>query len=538
MHSEHPTNSAAGDCPSVGALLERLGGTILTLANPDAELDPAITGLEFFDPASLERVPRGSILLVPSWSTLDAEGRADLLERAASADAPALVFQGGDEQPAPFIGAQRRTAILRLSPYVSWRQLDALVSRFLGENAPGIPTTATTGDHLFALANSLAAVFGGSVAIEDHGRNVLAYSSLPEQLIDGLREQGILQRRVPDSERNLDQYRTLLGAPGVIRFPSSPGEEPRAAIAIRAGSLPLGSIWAIDPEGADLNLPLAVAKTEALVRGANLAAAHLLESWRASESAQRPREEALQRLLLGMSSGEELSVLGASREQPMAVVGFAATSAATSPRLLQQLRSIVDRHSRVRVELALTTIIGDTLYALVSSESGETAYALASETVALARRTLEAPVFAGVSEAARHAGAVAALRVEVDAVLRACIGADRAVARTTEVQPQLVIDAAVDSFAGQPFLRHGALGRSFAAGTTREAELRATLLTWLELGSISAAATALRIHDNSVRYRLQSLQEAWGVDLSDADERLALWLELRAQAFAESRAKS
>ncbi|MFG2826233.1 hypothetical protein ACGFWI_01925 [Streptomyces sp. NPDC048434] len=72
-----------------------------------------------------------------------------------------------------------------------------------------------TSEELFALANAVAAVIGGSVAIEDLDHRVLAYSSVPGQRIDELRRRGILDRRVPDEPEQRRQYREVLGAPGV-----------------------------------------------------------------------------------------------------------------------------------------------------------------------------------------------------------------------------------------------------------------------------------------------------------------------------------
>ncbi|MER7164168.1 PucR family transcriptional regulator, partial [Streptomyces lydicus] len=102
-------------------------------------------------------------------------------------------------------------------------------------NPPGLDGTS---EELFALANAVAAVIGGSVAIEDLDHRVLAYSSLPGQRIDELRRRGILERRVPDDPEQLRQYREVLGARGVVRPPVlAPDELPRAAAAIRAGDL-------------------------------------------------------------------------------------------------------------------------------------------------------------------------------------------------------------------------------------------------------------------------------------------------------------
>jgi DNA-binding PucR family transcriptional regulator len=64
-------------------------------------------------------------------------------------------------------------------------------------------------------------------------------------------------------------------------------------------------------------------------------------------------------------------------------------------------------------------------------------------------------------------------------------------------------------------------------------EYAKTLRTYLDCARDSAAAsTALSLHQNTLRYRLRRAQELFGVDLSHADDTLALWLSLRVAEFA------
>ncbi|WP_369016009.1 hypothetical protein [Streptomyces sp. DSM 40907] len=114
---------------------------------------------------------------------------------------------------------------------------------------------------------------GGSVAIEDLDQNVVAYSKVAGVRIDPVRKWGILHRRVPDVPEQRRQYRQVLAADGAVRFPAMGEELPRAAVAIRAGALPLGTLWAIEPEegsGADAE--------RQLLDAARFAAPHLLRA--------------------------------------------------------------------------------------------------------------------------------------------------------------------------------------------------------------------------------------------------------------------
>jgi hypothetical protein len=95
---------------------------------------------------------------------------------------------------------------------------------------------------------------------------VLAYSSIPGQRIDRLRSQGILDRRVPPGPDDLQLYRRVLSSDAVVRFPQIGDDLPRAAVALRAGTLPLGTLWAIEGEA-----ELSPQAERALLDGAQLA---------------------------------------------------------------------------------------------------------------------------------------------------------------------------------------------------------------------------------------------------------------------------
>jgi DNA-binding PucR family transcriptional regulator len=60
-----------------------------------------------------------------------------------------------------------------------------------------------------------------------------------------------------------------------------------------------------------------------------------------------------------------------------------------------------------------------------------------------------------------------------------------------------------------------------------------TLYEWLRHpGDPRAASRALRIHPNTLRYRMSKLVELAGVDLDDPDTRLALLVQLAARRWA------
>ncbi|MFD0330801.1 hypothetical protein ACFQZC_27945 [Streptacidiphilus monticola] len=228
-----------------------------------------------------------------------------------------------------------------------------------------LPTHAGTSEELFALADAIGAVTGGAVAIEDLEHRVLAYSTLPGQEIDEHRRRGILNRRVPTQPEQLPQYREVLAAPGVVRLPTLADDElPRAAVAIRAGEMPLGTIWAI--EGAS---PIDAAGERALLEGARLAALHMLRRRSAAELDVQAREDALRAALRGRRTAREVRFeLGLPGRRPLVLIGFAPVASASGDGVLMRLGAEAARHwAAVHAEASVATA-GRTVYALVPLE--------------------------------------------------------------------------------------------------------------------------------------------------------------------------
>jgi DNA-binding PucR family transcriptional regulator len=65
----------------------------------------------------------------------------------------------------------------------------------------------------------------------------------------------------------------------------------------------------------------------------------------------------------------------------------------------------------------------------------------------------------------------------------------------------------------------------------RKGQLVATLRAYLETGEQQEAAKRLRVHPNTLRYRLDRIREISGLDLEDPETRLNLAVALRVQAL-------
>ena len=125
---------------------------------------------------------------------------------------------------------------------------------------------------------------------------------------------------MPESPFNDDQYRTVIRSEAPVKYPQLADEHPRVAFAIRAGALPLGTIWAIDASGED---PLTPEQHQLMLRASAIAAAHMLDDIRVREAGQAPREERLRTLLAGSAViGTELAELGIPEERGAQLLAF------------------------------------------------------------------------------------------------------------------------------------------------------------------------------------------------------------------------
>jgi purine catabolism regulator len=75
------------------------------------------------------------------------------------------------------------------------------------------------------------------------------------------------------------------------------------------------------------------------------------------------------------------------------------------------------------------------------------------------------------------------------------------------------------------------LGPLIKHDISRKGNLVATLRAYLETGEQQQAAQRLRVHPNTLRYRLDRIREISGVDLEDPETRLNLAVALRVQAL-------
>jgi DNA-binding PucR family transcriptional regulator len=530
-------------------LLENLGRDVIQVVASPRGLDVRVGDPVIYDPTERSALAPASVVLAVGVHAGTSDCRA-MLRAAAEAGAAAVVVKGGgDAAELSRDAAAVGVALLSVPEEMTWTQLYAFLLNATGFSAQptggggiaGVPL----GD-LFALANAIASVVGGAVTIEDPSRRVLAYSTLDDQPIDAARRRSILGRQVPDSPGMRALYRTVLSETGV--FTSDPqlllellkgGLPPelqelkaRSAVAIRAGSQAIGSIWVVHDEQR-----LDEESEHALAEAARIAAPHMIQARAARDVERRMRAEMLLAVLDGRDSAEETAVrLGFSTSAPLSVLAFELVGNQSAIDELQRERlvDLVVVHCGAACRQTAAVALGRSVYALLQGSEREIErqqlVRLAEQIQAHAEARLGTALRAALGSTVDGVRDVSRARREAERVL-GVLRADpqeRTVAAIDDVRSEVVLLELRELSADHPSLARGKLERVLAYDAEHRSSYALTLRAYLDaFGDVAAAATRLSVHPNTFRYRMRRLVELFDLDLENPDERLVIELQLR-----------
>ncbi|WP_369690141.1 PucR family transcriptional regulator [Nocardia inohanensis] len=383
---------------------------------------------------------------------------------------------------------------------------------------------------LFGLARIVAQHAGGMVSIEDPRSHVLAYSASNEAA-DRLRIQSILGREGPREYlrvlRQRGVFDRLRQTDEVIDLPPHADIKHRLVVSIRQPSdgtptptTMLGAIWLQEGER-----PFKPGAAEVL-RGASAIAARII-----SRSLAAPSTEALliQRLF-GAGRGEidipaTADTLRIPLTGPAAVIGFACLDSATA-RDHSALGSTMRLHASAFRRDALATVIGDRAYVLLPAYHSATAVAAWARQLVEQLEVMRAlPLRAAIALPVTDLGAVAAARHEVDRVLNGTT--PQRVTTLADSRTAVLLGEILDLVASRPDLHDPRLTVLFDYDREHAANFCASAEAYLrEHGDVRSAATTLRIHPNTLRYRLRRVTDLTGIDLDDPADRLLLEIQL------------
>ncbi|PXY31371.1 transcriptional regulator [Prauserella muralis] len=503
-------------------LLVAIGEPLVELRTPEA--DPIVRGVAILDPDDEPGGFEGELVLV-----IGVRGReaARFVRAAARRGAAAVAVK---DAPVDLAGtaAEAGIALLAVAPGVRWDQLETLSRQVLDGAALTDGVQSESGD-LFALAQTLAVLTGGSVSVEDAGNRVLAYSRSDDE-VDELRRLSILGWKGPESYlallREWGVFQRLRDGEEVVRIDERPelGIRRRLAVGIRAGNQHLGTVWV--QQGRE---PFAERAESALLGGARLAALHLL---RHRSGAGRSRQELVTGLLDGSTSADLVAgQLGIEPATPATVVAFAVRE--TEPDQpahelhLAEMLTMVSVHLTSYRRGALVGGDGARVYAVLPGAGSLAGLVNEVTQVAgvLTRRT-GVRVQAGIGSPVPSLRDVVRSRSEADRVLDA-IGERRDVATIADLRAEVLLGETLNLLEANPELRDPAVDALSAHDAEHSSELVPTLLAYLDaLGDVRAAATALHVHPNTVRHRVRRAAAVSGIDLGDPRERLACHLQL------------
>ncbi|RSM35190.1 PucR family transcriptional regulator [Amycolatopsis balhimycina DSM 5908] len=537
---------------SLRHVLATLGEPLVEVVVAPYGLGVEVTDVVILDPEDPLEASPGDLVLV-----IGARGRAaaPAIRAAGRGGAAAVAVKGATGSD---VAADAGVALLTVGAEARWEQVESLArgvveaARAGGEAAGG----EVLGD-LFALAQTIATLTGGLVSIEDTANRVLAYSRAGDE-VDELRRLSILGREGPERYlamlREWGVYQRLRAGEGIVRIDERPelGIRRRIAAGIHAGKQPLGTIWV--QEGAQ---PLTERAETALLGASRALAPQLIRARTLPSPELRLREDLLASLLEGRLDAESVADdIGADPARPAQVLAFSLSHLGPSPRPQpgdkppwtpqkpvvrsdnRQLRRaelvhLIAVHTAAYRRSALVSVIGGRVYALLPDlpeHSDAAVLALAREIAGTARRHLDVPVRAALGGVVPRLSEVAASRGDADRVLAAMARghwpAD--VASLADVRAEVLLSEVLAFLGGQPRIRDPRLTSLVEHDAEHGGILVPAVLAWLDaFGDVRAAARALNIHPNTVRYRVRRAAEVSDVDFADPAQRLLTQLQLR-----------
>lgn len=513
---------------TVRGVVDRVGPTLLrVLALPDE--DRVVADVVIAESGPHHQLAAGDLVLAVSLE--GPEAAADLVRECGRHRTAAVLMK----PPLARRSAVRAAAddagvgLVEVHARTSWAQLVWLLRSALDTLTDETDLAADDPElesaDLFQLADAAASVVDAPVTIEDTNSRVLAYSSR-QDLTDPARVSTIMGRRIPDDVlarfRSKGVFRELSKGRQTIYVPEQPdGTLPRLIVPIRMGGELLGSMWAV------VDGPVSDERAAAFADAAPVVAVHLLRLRAHADAHRRASAELLRAVLEGNVSARRAAAdLGLS-DSPHRVV--AVDVGGRRARRGEGLRlALLERIAKRIGEPMHGCELGDLLYVVVPDEREHGGWA---ELRATLRRGLgaDSEALRAAAGGPRSLGDLAASRAEADeslALLRAGL-VPGPVVTFSEVWPAAALHRLAVAAGGSGAPDLGPLGALREHDRAQRTDYVDTLYQWLRHpGDPRAAAHELRVHPNTLRYRMKKVLELADLDLADPDVRLALLVQM------------
>ncbi|MDX6313358.1 MAG: hypothetical protein QOF44_2822 [Streptomyces sp.] len=524
-------------------LVDSMPEDVVTVLAGGGAQAPAVEGVELLDcPEAAGDLPPGQLLLAVGLDPAD-DTAGDAALRTAAGHRGALAVKCALPAPTGFVdrATEQGVTVLAVDPRVPWTRIQQMVTTLLAARSadPGTDDRRFPGGDLFALANAVAAIVGGAVAIMDTHQVLVAYSNLPDQPIDETRRRGILGRQVPQEAVADHLDRELWGSDAVVRR-HRPGDLPRLAVVIRVGQDVLGSLWVAFAD-ADRR---PVGDHEATLReAAGVAALHMLALRRQVDDDQDSRNRALRSALESRARTDRLTGI----RLPAVLLGLAATGEVDDRKTddretddtmrlradLMRMLDLITLDGRSLGHDPVATVIGDRLYALLPTAAPASVPVdhLLDHLADRARRSHRRTYTLVRSGAVDSPAGLHEARRDIDAALdhlhdeRAAPGTYR----TQELRADLVLRRLLATVRDNDDLRTGTAERIAAHDAEHGTDYLTTLAAYLRhFGDVVPASAALHIHQNTLRQRLRRAEQTFGLSFRDPTQRLLLSVEIAA----------
>jgi DNA-binding PucR family transcriptional regulator len=523
---------------SLRQLLAAVGAPVADLVAAPAGLDTPIEDVVIVDPDDEPDASPGDLVLVIGSRGAAAVRLLRAVARRGAAAVAVKVAPGDATDKLRAAALDSGIAVLAVRPEVRWDQLDSLARGVVMDAR--VATVAEPGESgdLFSLAQTIAALTGGAVSIEDTANRVLAYSRSddeadelrrlsilgwqgPADYLAVLREWGVLAKLAAGEEVvHVDEHTEL----GIRR---------RLAIGIRADGQPLGSIWVQEGSTA-----LADRAEGVLLGAARVAALHLVRRRAGPASGLRLQQNLLTSMLDNRIEPRMLADnIGADVRKPAAVAAFALSGTGAGQPVLElrgvAMSELISVHAAAYRRSALVSTIGPRGYLLLPDlpehDADPIVLGLAREIVAAARKRLGLTVRAAVGSVVGSLADVAESRSEADRVLDVLVDSGDAgeVATMADVRAKVLLDETLTILESDPRLRDPRVTTLVEHDATHGTELVGSLVAYLDhVRDVRAAARRLNVHPNTLRYRLKRATELSGLDLADPGQSLFAHLQL------------
>lgn len=522
-------------------LLLVLGDSIVESVVAPGGLDAELNDVVILDAEDEPDSYAGELVLI-----IGARGRSAIrLVRSAARHGAAAVAvkveRPDDLDDLKRVAADVKIVVLGVRPEVRWSHLESLArgvvadARMAGGAVDGQPVD------LFALAQTLAAMAGGSVSIEDSASRVLAYSQSDDE-VDELRRLSILGWQGPADYlallRQWGVFERLRTSDDVVEIDARPelGINKRLAIGVRVDDQLLGSIWV--QEG---TRPLVETAASALRGAARTAALQLVRRRTGVTPSLHLEHSLLSWLLEGHIDPQTFADnIGADRGKPAVVTAFALGAGASegdADRSTFELRkammaNLVAVNASAYRRSSFVTSSGPRVYMLVPNLVGRStediSRGLADEIVRAAGQRLQLDVWAAVGSVVDSLDQVGESKSEADRVLDITVrDGQRKVATIADVRGEVLVRETLALLDATPTLRDPRVSALIAYDAEHQSGLVASLLGYLRMqGNVREAARSLHVHPNTLRYRLKRAESVSGIDLSDPYQCLFTHLQL------------